>query len=236
MNPLKKLQQHYLENHQMKDLSDKVNEIVKTFNMKNPQYNDTYFRQPLDNGTDFTGEPKTNLLNHKPQQKVNSQCKECIYCKNLKCLYWEDGLTVPVDFECSGQEKPQPKRDVVYIGSLNMKTGEAKFAKPQKGDAAIRRRMMKALYPKPQQKESWQERYRNLLGKYGLCGTNLSHDIRKLITELLDNQRQEIVKEIEKLFIRKMPAFPPKVEGKNIGGIKLFSLKDIQEIINKIKL
>ena len=57
---------------------------------------------------------------------------------------------------------------------------------------------------------------------------NLEKDVDK-------KWRQELLSELEKEIIGRLPAFPPQEKAGKMADIKLFSANDILDIIKKIK-
>jgi hypothetical protein len=51
----------------------------------------------------------------------------------------------------------------------------------------------------------------------------------------IDDSRQELLAEIEKEIIGRLPAFPPQEKAVKMADIKLFSANDILDIIKKLK-
>lgn len=56
----------------------------------------------------------------------------------------------------------------------------------------------------------------------------------ELKTKLKETNKKEIIKEIEKWMVGRLPAFPPKGKAKEIFKMKLFSAEDIKAFLNKL--
>lgn len=58
----------------------------------------------------------------------------------------------------------------------------------------------------------------------------------QIISEFKEKEtdKKEMVKEIEKWMVGRLPAFPPKSKAKEILKMKLFSAEDIKAFLNKL--
>ena len=64
---------------------------------------------------------------------------------------------------------------------------------------------------------------------------NSSEKMANQILPLLEEiDKKEIIKEIEKWMVDRLPAFPPKGKAKEIFKMKLFSAEDIKAFLNKL--
>lgn len=129
------------------------------------------------------------------------------------------------------QEEKHPFYIKKYNHTLRLATTEEITEHKQKGDPIIKNGVLKGYYK--QQKESWQERFDKIMDEfwdeeerhYWLEGRNVN-DIKQFITELLDNQRQEIVKKIEKRKVELMG------NGGALGTPTIHIVAELENIIN----
>jgi hypothetical protein len=87
---------------------------------------------------------------------------------------------------------------------------------------------------KPQPQEEWKRAFYKI---YNEEKGNIVRDLKlidfisNLISEIRKEERERIIKEFERAIISRMPAFSPN---EKVTELKLFSLKDLAELIKKI--